>query len=269
MTHSIRHLTVAAFLAITAPAYATPSEPSSAAAPRYLFELTYDDAQNAIGKALVEKGAGENIAAIITGKKDGPLFSHGKPITVEIRGLTFDKNGNRWSANLLAMSEDAVISAAPVAGRFDEMVEVPVLKRQVQSTDVIKETDIEMRNFPLSRTRVGTVTAIDELVGKSPARTISASRPIREHEISKPALVKKNNIVQMRYSAGGMEITATGQAMEDGTQGSMIAVRNLSSKKIVHALVEDATSVNVSPPEPKKPAEQASSQTQGAPYAAN
>ncbi|MEK7387982.1 MAG: flagellar basal body P-ring formation chaperone FlgA, partial [candidate division NC10 bacterium] len=74
-----------------------------------------------------------------------------------------------------------------------------------------------------------------QLVGQSPERTISPYRPVRDHEIARPALIKKDAIVQMRYQSPGMEITTTGQAMADGSKGRMIAVRNLASKKVVHA----------------------------------
>ncbi len=64
--------------------------------------------------------------------------------------------------------------------------------------------------------------------------------------------MKKNNIVQMRYISPGMEIVTSGQAMEDGAKGNLIGVKNLASKKIVQAMVEDSGNVIVSPPEPKR-----------------
>ncbi len=234
----------------------------AAAEQKHLFQLSYSDAEKAISDALSEKADSGKIVATINGQKNDPLFSHGNPLTVEIRGLTFDKTSGRWNASLMAVSEGDIVSAVPVAGRFEEVVEVPVLKRQVQGGSVISESDVEMRIFPVARTRAGTISSISDIVGKTPARTISPSRPIRDHELANPAVIKKNSIVKMRYAITGMEITATGQAMSDGAKGSLIAIRNLGSKKIVHALVEDASNVNVSPAEPKKEI-QATSQTIG------
>ncbi len=51
----------------------------------------------------------------------------------------------------------------------------------------------------------------------------------------------------MRYLSPGMSITITGQVLEDGARGSTVDVRNLTSKKIVRAVVEDANTVDVSP----------------------
>lgn len=227
-------------------AFATMDTVPQAAAPIYSFELSYEDAEGAIGFALAEKGAGNKVLASITGdKKTEALFTYGRPITVEIRALKFDTTTKRWNASLMFVNEGTIVSAMPVTGRFEEVVEVPVLKRQVKNGDVIKASDIEIRDIAVSRTRSDTITDISSLVGKSPERSISPSRPIREAEIASPVLIKKNALVQMRYSSPGMEITATGQALEEGGKGSMISVRNLASKKLVRAQVADGQTVNI------------------------
>lgn len=231
-------------LLVSAPAFALPDitgkEP--------LFPLTYADAEEAVARALSAKGAGEKIAASINGRGNKPLYSHTGPLTVEVRGLAFDKPSTHWSGNLLLVANGEVVTAMPAAGRYDELAEVPVLKRPVRNGEVIRDSDIEIRDMPVSQTRVDVVTDIASLIGKSPVRSISAFRPIRDHEIALPPLVKKNNIVQMRYRSPGMEITTTGQAMEDGAMGDTIGVRNLASKRVVQAVVVDSSAVTVAAP---------------------
>ena len=106
-----------------------------------------------------------------------------------------------------------------------------------------RTADIEIRDFAITHTRADTVTDIASLVGKSPVRTISPERPIREQEVVSPAIVKKNALVQMHYHSPGMEITTTGQAMTDGAKGDVINVRNVTSKKIVRDIVDNNGSV--------------------------
>jgi flagellar basal body P-ring formation protein FlgA len=232
-------------LILAFPAFAVPAEPPSEGSPKYVFELSYADAEAAISQALVDKEVGKKIAATINSRKGDAVFSYTKPLAVEIRGLSYDKPTGRWSASLLAVSGEEVISAVPVAGRFEEVMEVPVLKRQVRSGETIAEADIDIQTVAIARTRPGTITSSADLVGKSPDRSISAYRPVRENEIARPALVKKNDIVQMRYVAEGIEITATGQAVSGGAKGDMIPVKNLASKKTVHARIEDDKTVSV------------------------
>jgi len=260
MTNPLKYFLLVSFF-LTAPAMAatddsfSPPESQPQEAPLTpqaqkmapLFEVSYREAEEAVNRALVEKGAGGKVAATITGDSSNPLFSYTRPIKIEVHSLTFDKASGRWGANLLAVAESDIITAIPAGGRYDEMMEVPVLKREIRNGDVIGQADIEIRDFPVARTRSDTITDISSLIGKSPARTISAGRPIREHEIAALSVVKKNSLVQMRYSSPGMEITATGQALEDGAKGSSIAVRNLSSKKTVRAVIEDSNNVSVTP----------------------
>ncbi len=208
------------------------------------FRLTYDDAQEALEMALVERGAGDKITAQITSRSGGSaLFSYNHPISVEIRGLRFDSATHRFNANLVAVSGTEIISARAVSGRFDRLVEVPVLRRTMRSGDVIKSSDIELRDYSEARARYDIVADISSLLGKTPQRTISAGRPIRSHELVEEAVVKKNTMVTMFYTQGAMQITTSGQAQSDGAIGSLIGVKNLSSGKIIQAVVTGDKSV--------------------------
>ncbi|MDE3016448.1 MAG: flagellar basal body P-ring formation protein FlgA [Pseudomonadota bacterium] len=235
---------VAAMLAL--PAYA--AAPVAASSP--MFRLSYEDAEQAVSLALAEKGAGAKIAAIMQGRQPGhPLYSYGKPVAVSVRGLQFNKKTKQWSASLLFVADGDVVSAMPICGRYDEMIEVPVLKREVVHGDVIANQDVELRDFPVGQTRTDTVTDISDVIGKSPVRGVSPGRPIRESEIANPAVIRKNAVVQMRYTSPGMEITATGQALKEGAKGDVITVKNTSSRRVVRAVVADAGTVDVLTPD--------------------
>jgi flagella basal body P-ring formation protein FlgA len=218
--------------------------------PSYIFNVSYEDAQEAVGNALSEKlstDKGENIkvAAAINGKKPAPLYSSNKPINVEIRGLRREDELNRWSASMVISDEETVISAMPLAGRYSVLSEVPVLKRALRNGDVISEADIELKFFAQERVSSDTVLVAADLVGRTPIRSASPNRPLRNSEISAPALVKKNALVQMRYKTQTMEITTTGQALQDGAKGDVIEVRNEASKKVARAVVAENNIVDV------------------------
>ena len=89
------------------------------------------------------------------------------------------------------------------------------------------------------------ISDIKNLIGRTPIRTVSPNRPIRESEISAPAVIKKNALVQMRYKTNSMEITTSGQALSDGAKGDVIEVRNIASKKVTRAVVTTSDTVDV------------------------
>jgi flagella basal body P-ring formation protein FlgA len=238
-------ITSALLLLTAMPAYAAENLFSDTAKYEKPFTLSYEDAEKTISDALINKGVGSKVTASITGAKDAPLYAAGQPLSVEVRGLTFDAQDHRWSANLLMMADGQVVTAMPVAGKYEEILEVPVLRRMVRSGDVIGLGDVEIRDFPLMHTRPDTITDLATLIGKSPLRSISPQRPIRLHEIVEPTVVKKNSVVQMRYALPGMEISATGQAVDDGAVGEIINVRNTDSHKLVRAIVQDEHTVSI------------------------
>ncbi len=257
MSERLKGFIFGAVLMLVTPAMALQSDPKpvaseaaestseadgSANAP--YFRLTYADAEEAISQALAERGAGAKVSADITNSQgEDYLFSFSQPISVEIRGLRFNPDTQRFSANLVSISGTDVISARPISGRYNEMVEVPVLKRSVRAGEIITASDVELRDYAKARARADTIVDMASLVGKSPERVISAGRPIRATELEQAAVVKKNGLVKMVYKDGGMAISTNGQAMTDGILGSVINVRNTESKKIVQGTVQDENTV--------------------------
>ena len=235
---------IPAFAGMAMSAFA--DEATQTPAPSYIFNISYEDAEDAVSKALSEKVTdGKIVSAIISGKKTTPIYSYNKPISVEVRGLRSDSAANHWSASLVILENDAVISAQPISGRYKLMVEIPVLKQDVKNGEVIKDSDIENKVFAQELVHGDTVKNAADLIGKTPARTISPNRPIRTNEIGTPAIIKKNALVQMRYKTTNMEITTSGQAMSDGAKGDAIEVKNTTSKKTTRAVVVDSNTVDV------------------------
>ena len=221
-------------------------ELTSMPAPQNLFEVSYSAAADAVNQSLTEKGVGDKVSSTINGRTNKPIFAYSKPVTVEVRGLKYEKQSGHWDASLAFVADGEVVSALPAAGHFDEMIEVAVLKREMRNGDIIHESDVEIRDFSLNHTRVDTVNDLSALIGKTPARSISPFRPVRTAEVVAPAVIKKDALVQMRYSLPGMEISTSGQAMMGGAKGDVITVRNLTSKKIVRAVIENSETVSIS-----------------------
>lgn len=219
---------------------------------RNAFIITASDVEKAVSAVLEQQGAAERVGAKMQGSSGvKPVFAYTQPLRVIPRGLRYDHSQQRWQASLLFVDKnEEVISAIPASGRYDELVEAPVLKRQIRKGEFIRDEDIEMRDFIIAHTRSDTVRSREDLIGKTPSRGISANRPIRSAEVIDMPIIKKNSMVQINYEVPGMIISATGQALSEGAKGQMIEVRNSESKKIIRAVVENATTVNITPRRP-------------------
>lgn len=213
--------------------------------PRYI--LSPDDIAETVSKTLEEQGYGDSIEASVQVDEANTIYGSDEPMEIMIKTLNADKQKRRWSANVIFVNGEKVLTAMPMQGKFDEMVELPVLDRSLKSGQEITADHLIYKNFPIHYLRAGVIRDSSELIGKSAKRTISIDRPIRDHEVSTPMIVKKNDLVTLNYIHGNLTITTNGQVMADAAIGDVIQVKNLNSDKKVRAIIKNASTANVLP----------------------
>lgn len=72
-------------------------------------------------------------------------------------------------------------------------------------------------------------------------------RAIMPGDLRPPSLVKRNDLVELRYAAGPLLIVTEGRALGRGARGDRIAVMNLASRATVRGVVTASGTVEVSP----------------------
>jgi len=103
--------------------------------------------------------------------------------------------------------------------------------------DVIRAGDrVTMTNTATASGAVATPD--DPLLGREVKRTVYAGREVTFDNTRPARLVKRNQIVTLKYLAGGLEISTTGRAMGEAGQDEDITVLNLKSRQIVHGIVQ-------------------------------
>ncbi len=76
-------------------------------------------------------------------------------------------------------------------------------------------------------------------------RALTASRLLSWRDIGRRPLVRKGEMVEVAAIDGAMLITLKGLAMENGAQGDTVTIRNLESKRDIHAQVVSENRVQV------------------------
>ena len=212
--------------------------------------FTVTNANQLIEAALVKAKAASFLKVHINNLNETQEITNSSDIiNAEIDNLNFDKNQKTWQANLLLKEGDRNLAPIIISGRYEELSEIPVLKRPIKSNEIISEEDIEISKQPANHLQKNTITDIRELIGKSPKRIISQNRPIRQDEISKPAIINKNARVTIIYKSRNLEIRTVGEAMDNGAKGDVIRVKNITSKAVISATVESGEVVRVSSPD--------------------
>jgi flagellar basal body P-ring formation protein FlgA len=133
----------------------------------------------------------------------------------------------------------------PVRVRVEVAFDVLVSTRALPVDTVIGPDDVRVVKRWLTREPQRTIAIVEEALEK---RVINSIRP--NHEITRTMLrevplVKKGRMVKMVLNNGTINITTLGQTQEDGSMGSSVKVKNVSSQRIVYARVVGESLVQV------------------------
>lgn len=224
----------------TPPATEAPTSPEK-------FSISFKEAQDAIARALEAQGVADRIKVVIPRRADSAIASYREPLTMQIDQLTFDKNFLTWQAVAYFSAGSKPLAPVKLSGRYEEVVEVPILKRRVNHGELIVESNIEMQEFGTNRLRGEIVSSAAQLIGKTPKRSISALRPIRTDEIGTPAIVHKGETVSIMYKTPSMEIKTVGEALENGAEGDIIKIRNPESHNVIQATITGKGTAEIAP----------------------
>jgi len=130
-------------------------------------------------------------------------------------------------------------------GTAIETVEAAVLARNLERGDVLKSSDVIVERRP--RAEVGTDPAARErAVGMQARRQLRIGQALRVADLAKPDLVTRDQNVTLIYETAGLYLTLRGKAMDNGTEGDVVSVMNLQSKRIVSGVVIGRGQVSIS-----------------------
>jgi flagellar basal body P-ring formation protein FlgA len=79
----------------------------------------------------------------------------------------------------------------------------------------------------------------DPLLGREVRRTIYVGQAITADNTRSPMLVKRNQVVSIRYVKGPLEITTIGRAMGEAGANETVTVLNQDSRQLVHGIVQE------------------------------
>jgi flagellar basal body P-ring formation protein FlgA len=147
--------------------------------------------------------------------------------------------------------------ATPTRLRFTgtaiETVEAAVLARNIERNEVIKASDVVMERRP--KADVGNdVAARDRAVGMQARHQLRAGQALKTADLAKPDLVQRDQNVTLIYESAGLYLTIRGKAQDNGTEGDVVSVLNLQSKRVVSGTVIGRGQVSVSVATPRLPA---------------
>jgi len=206
------------------------------------------DIEAQIGRALERKnGLGEAANLSLTFDRDPGDIKLDAAFTGAMQPTTvrFDNRNGRFDITF-EIANDSGIGGTKLrfTGTAVETVEAAVLTRSVERNEVLKSSDVMVERRP--KAEVGTDAASrDRAVGMQARRQLRAGQAMRVADLVKPDLVQRDQAVTIIYETPGLYLTVRGKAAEGGTEGDVVSVMNLQSKRTVSGVVTGRGQVTI------------------------
>jgi flagellar basal body P-ring formation protein FlgA len=175
--------------------------------------------------------------------------------------VRYEPRNSRFDVTFEISNENGT---APAKLRFTgtaiETMEAAVLARNVERGDVLKSSDVVTERRP--KAEVGTdAAARNNALGMQARRQLRAGQALRTADLARPDLVQRDQSVTLIYETAGLYLTMRGKALENGTEGDVVNVMNLQSKRTVSGVVtgRGQVSISVATPRPGPTADATSS----------
>ncbi|PZP55495.1 MAG: flagella basal body P-ring formation protein FlgA [Micavibrio aeruginosavorus] len=205
-------------------------------------EATITDALKA---SLEEKGLTGNFTMTLTNAQAGMILPGNADPSVEVAAINYVPGRDVFTATLAAPSAANPVKTLQISGIINRMASVPALNGPARKGDIISASDIVWIEVPERTLARDAVLDADELIGKTPSRVLSANRPVKSAEIASPQLVTRGEDVTILYNVAGMTLSAKGKSQQNGSEGELVRVVNLSSAKSMSAEVTGDRTVTV------------------------
>jgi flagellar basal body P-ring formation protein FlgA len=142
------------------------------------------------------------------------------------------------------IADGAAISEATLLVRANLWRDIWVARLPLTAGGIFDPAQLETRRVDLLRER----DALPAAVGDRSyifTRGVSAGRLLTWHDIARRPLVRKGDFVEVSAGEGGLVVTLKAQAMESGSRGDTVTIRNPESRKDFSAIVIDENHVQV------------------------
>jgi flagella basal body P-ring formation protein FlgA len=212
--------------------------------------------------ALRAQGAGADDPAfdIALPFFDPPILDAQASPRLSVEQLSLDVPSGRFAA-VVAVADGQDILRLRLAGTVAETIAVAAPTRRLLPGAIIGAGDLSLQRVRANLVTAAVVLDPAQAVGLTVRHAVFAGQPLPLAELAHPICVRKGDRLIMSLQLPGLDLGATGEALQDGAAGDSIAVRNPVSGARLPATVTGPDRVQVDPDAPPAPPGGASSLT--------
>lgn len=144
---------------------------------------------------------------------------------------------------IFALALTAVLfAAAPLAAA--EHLPVPAVT--IYPGDIVRDGMLIDKDFPDTFADAGYINRRADLIGKVAKRTLLPGLAITSNSVALPKLVTIGAMVRLVFEEGGLLISTYASALQAGSAGDLISVRNLESGLTLSGVIAPDGTIHVS-----------------------
>lgn len=201
----------------------------------------------ALREALAASGVDDQSCQIDLEGFSPPVVPYDGAPRPLVSQLDYDRGTGRFSAVLSVTGDGMATLNTRLAGRVDEMVELPVATARLAAGTVLRGEDVHVAQVAVRIANRAVAHDPAEIIGLQLRRQLAPGQPFQLTDLMRPALVRRGADVLMELNSPGITLTAQGQALEPGAEGERIRVLNPVSHAILEAEVIGPDRVRVAP----------------------
>jgi flagella basal body P-ring formation protein FlgA len=182
-------------------------------------------------------GAGKASGVVV-----GPTVSQGGSVVLNASvvqraamnaGLTWaNEDGLR---NVIVRSGEASGPAPAAASSAAAKVEVLTYNRSLEAGEIVQPEDLSWTK--LAAAPAGAPRDADALIGKAARRPLRSGAAASTRDVTNPLVVKRDDMVEVVFAMDGVNLSLQAKAMGAAAVGDTVSLMNLSSKKVIQAVV--------------------------------
>jgi flagella basal body P-ring formation protein FlgA len=119
-------------------------------------------------------------------------------------------------------------------------VPVVVAIQPIARGAVITAADVELQSLetvPAATSRRAPLTSVEQLIGMEARQAIGAGDVISTDKVQAPIFVKRGELITVVAQGGGIRVTTTARARQDGARGELVQLESLETREIYDARV--------------------------------
>lgn len=211
---------------------------------RRSVQLSKDQIENIFRKFVLENASWKPEEMVIHGiNSSGLLVLPTGEMTYEVVPNGHERFIGNVSLTVNVMVNGERVRSLGITGKVDVYQNVYHASRALKQNDVITPVDLDLQRINISDAPDRYVTQPDQALNKRLMRNVGIHQALTLKDLDKPLVLKRGDAVTIVYSRPGLQVTAKGQAKEDGTEGATIKISNVSSNRTVFCKVIDAQTV--------------------------